>query len=257
MKLKRKYKYISIWLIGVAFLVIILAACANPALQRKARLVMFVGVDVSGSFQNTGYYDDAMKFLSYYIYAHLNGLGELEKLRALFVGSIGGKGENEPKAFYPIHDFEGKEVKQIEATLRNWFPPRDILTDFNAFFKEVERHTIDRNLTLAPITIIIATDGIPALETLKGKEAFHKIDLDPLEYLSRRVTIRLCYLEPKVAQHWREDVPSRRVRIWTVAGEVMEGWKKQMEPGVGLTQQEKMWKWVKDNIDFRVRGRRF
>jgi len=100
------------------------------------------------------------------------------------------------------------------------------------------------------------TDGVPAMGSGKEKDSYEKIDMDPLEYLSRRITVRLTYLNPKVAKHWRDDVPSRRVRIWTVAGEVMEGWKNQMEPGVELAQQDKLWKWIKDNVDFRVRARR-
>jgi hypothetical protein len=37
----------------------------------------------------------------------------------------------------------------------------------------------------------------------------------------------------------------------------MEGWKNQMEAGVELAQQEKLWTWIKDNVDFRVRARKF
>ncbi|MBA7628452.1 hypothetical protein ES703_35936 [subsurface metagenome] len=148
-------------------------------------------------------------------------------------------------------------VAQIEEELKKWFPPEDIITDFNAFFEEVASLTKDRSLTLAPISIIIVTDGVPALGTSEEETAYEKINLDCLEYLSRRVTVRLTYLEPKVAQHWKKDVPARRVRIWTVAGEVMVGWRQQMEPGLELAQQDKLWKWVKDNVDFRVRSRRF
>jgi len=252
-----KRKKFTIWLISVALISIIFASCSPPTSQRRARLVLFVGVDVSGSFLSTNYYDDAMTFLSHYIYGHLNGLGELSKLRALFVGSIGGKSKDEPKAFHPIHDLQDKDVTQIEAALREWFPPKDTMTDFSTFFEEVARQTKDRNLSLAPISILVVTDGVPATGSQEGKAAYEKINLEPLEYLSRRVTVRLTYLRPKVAKHWREDVPSRRVRIWTCAGEVMEGWKKQMEAGVDLAQQEKLWKWIKDNIDFRVRARRF
>lgn len=244
-------------LITVAFFLILAIACTPPSQQQRPRLVMFIGVDISGSFQKTGYYDESITFLANYIYGHLNGLGELEKLRELFVGSIGGQVTGEPKAFYPIHDLEGKDVAQIEALLRNWFSPQDIITDFNAFFKEVARLTKDRNLALAPLCILIVTDGIPALETSVGKEDYRLIDLDPLEYLSRRVTVRLLYLDPKVAKHWHDDVPARRVRVWTVAAEVMAGWKNQMESGVELARQEKLWKWIKDNVDFRVRARRF
>jgi len=184
-----KYKNLFSWLIGIAFFLIIVTACSPPSTEKVSRLVMFVGVDVSGSFQRSGYYDDALTFLSNYIYGHLNGLGELAGLRALFVGSIGGHSTNEPKAFHPIHDLEGKGVREIKASLQEWFPPRDTLTDFNAFFAEVAAQT--------------------------------------------------------------------KERIWTVPGEVMEGWKEQMEPGVELAKQEKFWKWVKDNVDFRVRARKF
>lgn len=253
----RKHKNFFHWSMGFALLLMIFAACTMPDSQRKPRLVLFIGVDVSGSFQNTPYYDDAVTFLSHYIYGHLNELGELSRLRALFVGSIGGQSADEPKAFHPIHDLEGKDVTQIEEELRKWFPPEDIITDFNAFFEEIARLTKDRNLVLAPISIVVVTDGVPALGTSDEKAAYEKINMDPLEYLSRRVTVRLTYLEPKVAQHWREDVPARRVRVWTVPGEVMVGWQEQMEPGIDLALQDKLWKWVKDNVDFRVRARRF
>lgn len=253
----RKLNYITRWGIGLTILLMFTATCTGPAGQQKPRLVMFVGVDVSGSFHGTGYYDDAITFLSHYIYGHMNELGGLSRLRALFVGSVGGQIEDEPKAFHPIHDLEDKDVAQIEEELKKWFPPEDTITDFNAFFEEVASLTKDRSLTLAPISIIIVTDGVPALGTSEEKTAYEKIDLDPLEFLSRRVTVRLAYLEPKVAQHWKQDVPARRVRIWTVAGEVMVGWRQQMEPGLELAQQDKLWKWVKDNVDFRVRSRRF
>jgi hypothetical protein len=252
-----KFKSLSICLAGIALLLIIVTACSPPSSEKVSRLVMFVGVDVSGSFQRSGYYDDALTFLSHYIYGHLNGLGELSGLRVLFVGSIGGHGTNEPKAFHPIHDLESKDVRQIEAALREWFPPRDTITDFNAFFAEVAAQTKDRNLTLAPICIMIVTDGVPATGVREEKTTYEQIDLDPLEYLSRRVTIRLTYLDPIVAKRWRDDVPSRRVRIWTVPGEVMEGWKEQIQPGVELAKQDKFWRWVKDNVDFRVRSRKF
>ena len=250
-----KYKNLFVWLIGAAFFLIIVTACSPPSTERVSRLVMFVGVDVSGSFQRSGYYEDALTFLSHYIYGHLNGLGEMAGLRALFVGSIGGHSTNEPKAFHPIHDLEGKSVREIRASLLEWFPPRDTITDFNAFFAEIAAQTKDRNLTLAPICIMIITDGVPATGIREDKSTYEHINLDPLEYLSRRVTVRLTYLDPIVAKRWRDNVPARRVRIWTVPGEVMEGWKEQMQPGVELSKQDKFWRWVKDNVDFRVRRR--
>jgi hypothetical protein len=255
--LNLKFKSLFLWLIPVTFLLVIITACSPPSTERVSRLVMFVGVDVSGSFQKSGYYDDALTFISNYIYGHLHGLGELAGLRALFVGSIGGHNTNEPKAFHPIHDLEDKDVRQIRASLQEWFPPRDTITDFNAFFAEVAAQIKERNLTLAPICIMIITDGVPATGVREDKTTYEHINLEPLEYLSRRVTVRLTYLDPIVAKRWRDNVPSRRVRIWTVPGEVMEGWKEQMEPGVELAQQDKFWTWVKDNVDFRVRARRF
>lgn len=252
-----KHKNLFLWAIGAAFFLIIATACSPPSTERISRLVMFVGVDVSGSFQKSGYYDDALTFLSHYIYGHLNKIGELSGLRALFVGSIGGHSTNEPKAFHPIHDLEGKSVREIKACLKDWFPPRDTITDFNAFFAEIAAQTKDRNLTLAPICIMIITDGVPATGVREDKTTYEQIDLDPLEYLSRRVTVRLTYLDPIVAKRWRDNVPARRVRIWTVPGEVMEGWREQIKPGVALDKQDKFWKWVKDNVDFRVRARRF
>ncbi len=252
-----KFKNLSIWLAGVAVLLIIVTACSPPSTGKVSRLVMFVGVDVSGSFLKSGYYDDALTFLSHYIYGHLNKVGELAGLRALFVGSIGGHSTNEPKAFHPIHDLQDKDVRQIRAALKEWFPPTDAITDFNAFFAEVAAQTKDRNLTLAPICIMIITDGVPATGVREAKTTYEQIDLDPLEYLSRRVTVRLTYLDPIVAKRWRDSVPKRRVRVWTVPGEVMEGWRGQIVPGVELAKQDKFWKWVKDNVDFRVRARKF
>jgi len=245
------------WVIGAAFFLIIATACSPPDTEKVSRLVMFVGVDVSGSFRKSGYYDDALTFLSHYIYGHLNKIGELSGVRALFVGSIGGHSTNEPKAFHPIHDLEGKSVREIKAALKEWFPPRDTITDFNAFFAEIAAQTKDRNLTLAPICIMIITDGVPATGVREDKTTYEHINLDPLEYLSRRVTVRLTYLDPIVAKRWRDNVPARRVRIWTVPGEVMEGWREQMQPGVELAKQDKFWRWVKDNVDFRVRARKF
>jgi len=46
-----------------------------------------------------------------------------------------------------------------------------------------------------------------------------------------------------------------RVRMWTVEAEVMKGWRGQLEGGVDLARQAKLWKWVRDNVDFRVRSK--
>ena len=217
---------------------------------------MFVGVDTSGSFLKSGY-DDAMTFLAHYLYGHLNGLGGLTRPRELFVAGIGGRTTDEPKAFRPIHDFVGKDVAQIEADLREWFPARDTLTDFNAFFRQVARLARERNLILTPITVMVVSDGVPDVPATQAKpgsrEAYGTIDLSELEYLSRSVTVRLAYASPKVGDRWRRLVPRQRVRFWAVEREVMAGWRHQVTADVGLSDQDRLWKWVRENVDYRVR----
>jgi len=246
-------------LISAAILLVVIGGCnVSPSEQHKPRTTLFIGVDASGSFKNSGYYENALTFLAHYIYGHLNELGGLEKPKVLFVASVGGKSRSEPKTFHPIHDFEGKDIVQIEADLRSWFPPSDTLTDFNPFFHEVARITKERNLVLSPITVMIVTDGIPDSTTSgvkAGSQAlYQQINLDPLEYLSRNVTLRLAYVSPKVGEQWRAHVPRKRVRLWTVDAEVMKGWKDQMQPGVDTAKQGRFWKWLRDNVDFRVRS---
>jgi hypothetical protein len=246
-------------LTGVVFAAL-LAGCTVQAGEqpRKAHATLFIGVDASGSFKHSGYYDNALTFLAHYIYGHLHELGGLDKPQALFVASVGGQNVNEPKTFHPIHDFEGKDIAQIEADLRKWFPPSDKVTDFNPFFQEVARITKERNLVLAPITLMVVTDGIPDAATPDGKagtrELYERINLKPLEYLARNVTVRLTYVSPKVGEQWRTHVARQRVRLWTVDAEVMKGWKSQMQADVDLAQQNKFWKWVQENVDFRVRA---
>jgi len=246
------------FLAGVALAVALVGCSVQASEQRKARTTLFVGVDASGSFKHSGYYDNAMTFLAHYIYGHLHELGGLEKPQAMFVASVGGQNVNEPKTFHPIHDFDGKDVAQIEADLRKWFPPSDKVTDFNPFFQEVARITKERNLVLAPITLMVVTDGVPDAASSNTKagtrELFERINLKPLEYLARNVTVRLTYVSPKVGEQWRAYVPRKRVRLWTVDAEVMKGWKNQVQAEVDLTKQDKLWKWVQDNVDFRVRA---
>ena len=257
--MKSFHSRITASLLATAALAAVIMGCTVQAdEQHKPRTTLFIGVDASGSFKHSGYYDNALTFLAHYIYGHLHELGGLDKPQALFVASVGGKSVNEPKTFHPIHDFEGKDITQIEADLRKWFPPSDKVTDFNPFFQEVARITKERNLLLAPITMMVVTDGIPdaASPDVKAgtKQLYEQIDLAPLEYLARNVTVRLAYVSPKVGEHWRTHVTRQRVRLWTVDAEVMKGWKNQMQADVNLTQQDKFWKWVQDNVDFRVRA---
>ncbi|MEW6682967.1 MAG: hypothetical protein AB1451_08595 [Nitrospirota bacterium] len=242
------------WLMATLIVGSSLAACAPRSDSQKPRLTMFVAVDTSGSFGSSGYYDDSLTFLAHYLYGHLNGLGGLAVPRELFVGSIGGQSADEPKAFHPIHDFSGKTVEQIEADLRTWFPPTDTLTDYNAFFRQVARISKERNLVLAPISLVVISDGIPDANGQKGQAAYTTLDLSSLDYLTRNLTLRLAYASPKVGDYWRKLVPRQRVRMWTVEAEVMKGWKDQMAPDADLAEQERLWKWVRDNVDYRVRS---
>ena len=129
--------------------VLFAAACAPPQSAAPPKNTLVVGIDVSGSFRAT-HYDDAVSFTAHYLYGHLNGLGSLRVPSAVFVGSVGGSQPGEVKAFHPIHDLQGKSVDEISADLREWFPPEDQLTDFNAFFDRVATLVKRQNLVLAP-----------------------------------------------------------------------------------------------------------
>ena len=249
----------SLWMGAFLFLWMASGCIIQPPQNSKARMTLFVGVDASGSFEQSGYYDNAIGFLARYIYGHLNAIGELTPPRELFVGSIGGKTLNEPKVFHPIHDFQGKSHGEIEASLKEWFPPSDAFTDFNSFFEQVGRITKERNLTLAPITVMIVTDGIPDAASRNVNPSpnvlYKEIDLGPMEYLSRNLTLRLTYTSPQVSSYWRKHVPRQRVRLWTVDAEIMKGWVEQVQPEVDLDQQHQLWKWMRDNVDYRVRSK--
>ncbi len=233
-----------------------LLACMAPSDRPGApRSTLVIGVDVSGSFRSE--YDDAIDFAAHYLYGHLNGLGDLTMPSAVFVGSVGGERPGETKSFQPIHSFQGKSVEELSAYLRELFPAEDAFTDFNMFFDRVATHVKRRNLTLAPLNIVILSDGVPDATPGSGVEdPYAAIDLNMLEYLSRSVTVRLLYPTPSVAQDWERRVPRRRVRMWTVDAPVMHGWREQVVTGIPLEEQEGLWRWVKDNVDFRVRSRR-
>ena len=248
-------------LVVLAILLSLAGGCLLEPSDRKLQSTLFIGIDASGSFKHSGYYKNALRFLAHYIYGHVNGLGGLSKPHAMFVGSVGGRTSDEPKTFHPIHDFQGKSIAEIEANLRTWFAPDDTLTDFNAYFEEVARITKERNLILAPITITLASDGVPDFKSSRGKDGskknkYQRINLKPLEYLSRNITVRLTYPSPKVGKNWRDKVPRQRVRLWTVDGEVMKRWPSYIEPGVATADQTRFWTWLKDTVDFKAHARR-
>lgn len=234
------------------------AACMIPQERTGTpRSTLVVGIDVSGSFR--GHYSDAIDFAAHYLYGHLNGLGELRVPSAVFVGSVGGERPGEAKSFQPVHAFQGKGAPEIGAQLRDLFPPQDSYTDFNVFFDRVATLVKRQGLILAPLEIVILSDGVPDVTgdaQASATSPYAEIDLTSLEYLSRSVTVRLLYPSPTVAVNWEREINRGRVRMWTVDAPVMIGWREQLQNEQTLDAQEDLWKWVWDNVDFRVRSRR-
>ena len=223
------------------------------------RLTMIVGMDISGSFMNSGYYEDALHFLANYLYCHLNGLGGLEVPNVLFVSSIGGATADEPKTFYPIQTFQNKSVDEIRTTLQKMFPKStsNPFTDYNAFFEHCALMVRNKNLILRPLSIVMLSDGQPDIKK-EGKTDFRSLVVRPLERLSRNITIRLLYTDAVVGAHWQTRVPRRRVKVWTQDAKVMVSWKdpKILLPEKPIEEQAHFFAWVKDNVDFGVRARR-
>jgi hypothetical protein len=175
------------------------------------------------------------------------------------VGELGGERPGQAKVFHPIQDLTGKSPAQIAADLRAWFPQTDPITDFNAFFQRAAVHVRRNNLVLAPLNIVLFSDGepdFPGAGRLTPEERYGRIDLDPLEYLSRNVTVRLLYAQPPVAQLWERRVPRKRVRLWTQDSEVMSGWRRHFTSGVRVEAQDSLWSWVEKIVDVRVRRER-
>ena len=58
---------------------------------------------------------------------------------------------------------------------------------------------------------------------------------------------------PAVGDQWKRLVRRKRVRLWTEEAPVMVGWRRQLLPNQPLERQDSLWKWMGDNVDFRVR----
>jgi hypothetical protein len=244
-----------------ASLMLIAGCTPGKAAERSVkRNTLFIGIDASASFTSTPYFKDSIKFISYYIYGHIHGLGGLKQPKALFVATIGGFSADEPKSFRPLQDFEDKSVEQIEQDLKAWLKPHEPVTDFNAFFQRVQELIQVKNLILTPIDIVILSDGEPSKLTKNGKSvaaSYKDIDLSSLDYLAKTITVRLLYPTPTIEAKWQKLVPRTRVRMWSADNEVMEGWKEKIKDGVALEDQDKLWAWVQENVDYRVRNRVF
>lgn len=243
-------------------LCLFLATSCGPQGEPKPRLSLFVGVDVSGSFVNSGYFDESLNFLAHYIYAHLNGVQGLEEPNVLFISSIGGSTPDEPKTFYPIHIFQNKSVKEIEKKLHEIFPRDDLntFTDFNAFFEQIALTIRNKNLVLRPVSVVMISDGIPDSPDVRenSETDYRKVNLHPLEQLSRNVTVRLLYTDPVIGRNWQTRIPRRRVKVWTQDAEVMTTWNDSTiyMPDQPLVEQTRWIDWTKDNVDYGVRARR-
>lgn len=248
--------------ISLALLSIALWGC-NLEGEQEPRMSLFIGVDISGSFINSGHYDESLDFLARYIYAHLNGLGELEEPKELYVSSIGGAKPGEPKSFHPIQTFEHLEVDEVREKLDEMFPKdkTNPFTDFNAFFEQVAQTMRNKNLVLRPVSVVMISDGIPDSPDVKageGETVYRNVELGPLEKLSRNISIRLLYTTPTVGKSWQTEIPRRRVKIWTQNADVMTSWNDSTmyRPDSALATQERWLDWTKDNVDFGVRARR-
>lgn len=246
--------------IAAAFFVLstLIAGC-DAGDAEKPRLSMFVAVDISGSFTQSGHYDNAIEFLAHYLYAHLNGLGGLEVPNALFVSSIGGLKADEPKTFYPRQTFENKGVEEITQKLRELFPKQveNPYTDFNAYFEQIAMVVRNRKLVLRPISIVMISDGMPDVRK-EGRTDFRSIELKPLESLARNVTVRLLYTSAERGRNWQTKVRRSRVKVWTQDAPVMVQWNdpKIYLPDRSIEEQTRFFDWVADNVDYGVRGRR-
>jgi len=249
------------YIIFIFAIMLIFSQCKKFTNQQtvKPRLSMFVGVDISGSFINSVYFDDSINFLAHYIYSHLHGLNGLEKPKVLFVGSIGGASADEPKTFYPIQTFENKSIDEITEKLKEIFPRKEInpYTDYNAFFEQIAVMVKNKNLILSPISIVMLSDGIPDIKE-NGVTDYTSLIVQPLERLSRNVTIRLLYTDAATGQNWLTKVKRKRVKVWTQDAKVMVSWKEPsiLIPEKPLEDQSRFLNWIKDNVDFGVRGRR-
>lgn len=248
-------------IIGWLFISVLLFHFSSPALANKpGRLVMFVGVDISGSFLRSKYFSNSLDFLAHYLYAHLQGYSGFEVPHSLFVGSIGGARPDEPKTFYPIQTFKYKDLAGIHKELKKIFPQKrqNPNTDYNAFFVQIADVVKNRKLVLRPISIVMLSDGIPDVPKVNGRHNYRSIDFIPLETLARNVTVRLLFTSAVVGNRWRNHIKRDRVKVWTQDAQVMVNWNSKdiFDIKKKFVAQDKFFSWVKDLVDFKARIKR-
>lgn len=239
-----------------AALLLALVTCTRPEGAPPPRNTLVVGIDISGSFRRNPVFDEAIDFAALYIYGHVNAVGPMRQATAVFVGELGGERPGQAKVFHPIQDLTGKSPAQIAADIRRWFPENDPITDFNAFFQRASVHVRRNNLVLAPLNIVLISDGepdFPGAGRLTPEQRYSRIDVSRLEFLSRNVTVRLLYADPPIAQHWERQVPRKRVRIWTQDAQVMRGWRRHLVPDLAIEAQDSLWSWVDKVVNVPVR----
>jgi hypothetical protein len=112
---------------------------------------------------------------------------------------------------------------------------------------------------LKPLSIVLLTDGVPDLGGNTRDEKFRNLNLKPLEGLSRNITVRVLYTDAVTAKNWRDEVPRKRVKVWTQDAVVMKEWDdpRTMVPGKSFAEQEQFFSWLKDNVDFSPRLKRW
>lgn len=256
----KKLSYVLLGAVLFAYLALPHRSAEAGATKEIPRLVLFVGVDVSGSFLKGKYFDNAMDFLAHYLHAHLNGYGGLDVPHSLFVGSIGGDRPEEPKTMFPIQTFQNQTAEEIRAKLGEIFPKTksNPFTDFNAFFEQIGQTVKNKKLIMKPVSVVMISDGKPDVKGKSGRAAMRTIQLKPLEGLSRNVTLRLLYTDAVTGASWQNDIPRQRVKIWTQDASVMADWKSSnlFKEGTPLAEQDRLFSWVKDNVDFSVRSQR-
>jgi hypothetical protein len=73
-----------------------------------------------------------------------------------------------------------------------------------------------------------------------------------------RVSVGMLNKKGRKKSYTQDQVPRRRVKVWTQDAAVMTYWKNPStwDAGKPVEQQEKFFLWLKDNVDFATRSRR-